>query len=50
MTVAELKVELAKYPDDVEVVFDEFESDMEFYNFIQNSYLGEDNKVHLYEE
>lgn len=49
MTVAELKEELSKYPDDMEVVFDGFDSETECYNFINDSYMGKDNKVHLYE-
>ena len=49
MTVAELKAELAKHPDDMEVVFDKYEDEMGCYNFIQASYVGKDNQLHLYE-
>lgn len=49
MNVKELIEFLKQFPEDMEVVYDEFESEMDSYNFIEDGYI-KDDKLHLYED
>ena len=54
MTVAELREELAKYPDDMTVVYDVFLKGPDLWNYIEGAYIHKDEYgyeyLHLYED